>query len=55
MKRLFEILRGIVDELTDQSAYRRFLAAHALEHSAAAWRAFQDERWLAKARRGRCC
>jgi hypothetical protein len=49
------LLRGIVDELTDQSAYRRFLLAHGVEHSPTAWREFQDEHWQAKSRRGRCC
>jgi hypothetical protein len=55
MKRLLAILRGIVDELSDQTAYRRFLVAHGVEHSPTAWREFQDEHWQAKSRRGRCC
>jgi hypothetical protein len=55
MKRLLAILRGILDELSDQNAYRRFLAAHGVEHSPSAWREFQDEHWRAKSRRGRCC
>ncbi len=55
MKRLLTILRGILDELSDQSAYRRFLVAHGVQHSPTAWREFQDEHWQAKSRRGRCC
>jgi hypothetical protein len=55
MKRLLEILCGIVDELSDQNAYRRYLLAHGIEHSPATWRKFQDAHWLAKSRRGRCC
>jgi hypothetical protein len=55
MKRLLAILQGILDELSDQNAYRRFLAVHGLQHSPAAWREFQDEHWRSKSRRGRCC
>jgi hypothetical protein len=58
MRRLREIvgiLRGILAELSDQNAYHRYLAAHGVPHSPDAWRAFQDEHWQAKSRRGRCC
>jgi hypothetical protein len=55
MKRLLAILRGILDELSDQNAYRRYLLAHGIEHSPEVWREFQDEHWHAKSRRGRCC
>ena len=55
MKRFFEILRGILDELTDQNAYRRHLAAHGTTHSAEEWRKFSDERYQAKSTRARCC
>lgn len=49
------ILRGILDEITDQSAYRRHLASHGVEHSGVEWRKFCDERWKAVASRPRCC
>ena len=52
---LFEIARGILAELSDQSAYQRHLAAHGVEHSAEAWRAFQDQHGQALARRPKCC
>lgn len=55
MKRLFDILRGILDELCDRNAYRRYLVAHGVTDSPTSWRAFQDEHWRAKSRRGRCC
>jgi hypothetical protein len=55
MRRLLEILRGIIDELSDQNAYRRHLAAHGTNHSAEEWRRFSDERWKAKSTRARCC
>lgn len=52
---LKKILLGILDEITDQTAYRRHLAAHGAEHSGVEWRRFCDERWKAQARRPRCC
>ncbi len=55
MKRFLSILRGLLDELSDQTAYKRYLVAHGVAHSPDEWRAFQDEHWLAKSRRGRCC
>lgn len=55
MKRFFEILRGILDELSDQTAYRRHLAAHGAAHSGEEWRNFCDERYRKKSARARCC
>jgi hypothetical protein len=55
MKRFLEILRGILDELTDQTAYRRHLSAHGTTHSPAEWRKFTDEQWKARSTRARCC
>jgi hypothetical protein len=55
MRRFFEILRGILDELSDQNAYRRFLAEHGATHSAEEWRKFSDERYREKSTRARCC
>ncbi|MEO8096715.1 MAG: hypothetical protein ABI811_03375 [Acidobacteriota bacterium] len=55
LRNLAKIVRGILDELADQNAYRRFLDAHGRTHSPEAWRQFQDEHWQAKSRRGRCC
>lgn len=55
MKTLWSILKGVLQELSDQRAYERHLRWHGIEHSGDAWRQFCDERWGAKARRGRCC
>ncbi len=55
LKQLGAIVKGIIDEITDQRAYRRHLAWHGAADSGAEWRKFCDERWEAKARRGRCC
>ena len=55
LRELKQILAGILDEITDQRAYRSHLAAHGVQHSGAEWRSFCDEHWKAKGRRGRCC
>ncbi len=55
MKKFFEILRGIIDELTDQSAYKRHLAAHGAMHTPEEWRRFSDERYKTTSTRARCC
>lgn len=49
------VIRGILDEIFDQTAYRRHLAAHGVEHSGEEWRRFCDQHWAAKSRRGTCC
>ena len=54
-RRVLRIFSGVLDELSDQTAYRRHLTAHGAVHSAAEWRRFQDEHWAAKSRRARCC
>jgi hypothetical protein len=52
---VMRVLKGILNEITDQNAYRRHLTAHHAEHSGEEWRKFCDERWKAKAQRTRCC
>ena len=49
------VIRGVLDEIFDQTAYRRHLAAHGAKHSGKEWRRFCDEHWAAKSRRGTCC
>jgi len=55
LRRLFAGIRGLLNELSDQSAYARHLSAHAREHSPAEWRRFADERFRAKYQRPKCC
>ncbi|HLW75324.1 MAG TPA: hypothetical protein VKS01_00040 [Bryobacteraceae bacterium] len=55
MKAFFEILKGIVLELTDQAAYRRHLAAHGVKDSPEEWRRFSDQKWEAGSKRAKCC
>ena len=55
MKTFWEILKGLVRELTDQNAYQRHLAAHGVPHSPEEWRRFCDHKWEAGAKRPKCC
>ncbi len=55
LRNLAAIVRGILDELTDQRAYQLHLDAHGVVHSPDEWRRFCDAQWLARSRRGRCC
>ena len=49
------VLRGLLDELTDQRAYRCHLAAHGRVHSPQEWRHFCDEHYKSKGARASCC
>ena len=51
----FRIFWGLLRELSDESAYRRHLAAHGLQDSADAWRRFSSERFHRKFIAPRCC
>ena len=53
--KLRRILWGILQEVSGQSAYQRYLQWHGIAHSAQTWRHFCDDRWAREARRGRCC
>jgi hypothetical protein len=52
---LWNTVRGIAEELSDQAAYRRHLAAHGCTHSAEEYRRFQREHFRAKYQRAKCC
>ena len=54
-RQLAAIVKGIVDEIADQKAYRRHLDWRGAAHSGDQWRKFYDERWKARSRRGTCC
>ena len=55
IQRLARILLGILREIGDESAYRRYLDSHALKASGPAWRAFSEERMRARYSRAKCC
>ena len=46
---------ALLRELSDESAYERYLAAERREHSAEEWRKFSDARLGAKYFRPKCC
>ena len=54
MKFLRYLLR-LLQEIGDESAYRRHLALHGRKPSGAEWRRFSDERLGAKYARAKCC
>ena len=53
--RFTRLLLSFLRELSDENAYRRHLAAHGAEPSAAEWRRFSEERLRAKYARAKCC
>jgi hypothetical protein len=55
MKALWNIISGILRELSDESAYERYLLAHDRTHSPEEWRRFQEHRLGAKYTRAKCC
>ena len=55
MKKLLDIVIGLLRELSDENAYQRHLAAHGSSHSPEEWRRFCDCRFQAKYRRAKCC
>jgi hypothetical protein len=52
---LWQILKGIARELSDESAYARHLAAHGAVHSGSEWRRFSDARMKRKYSNAKCC
>ena len=54
-RRLWQVVVGIVREISDQSSYERYLQAHARVHSPAEWRRFSDEKARLKFQRPKCC
>lgn len=50
-----ELLRNILAEIFDESAYARFLARQGLVSSRATYAEFQREGQAARERRARCC
>jgi hypothetical protein len=55
LRELIRIVRGMLREIADESAYQRHLAAHGLAHSAEEWRRFSSARLEAKFTRPKCC
>jgi hypothetical protein len=53
--KVWRTLRELARELSDENAYRRYLQAAGLAHSAQAWRAFSDQKHARKYRNAKCC
>jgi hypothetical protein len=53
--RAWSVLRSVVLEIFDESAYARFLARNAIPSSRDAYAAFLHEQQALRARRPRCC
>lgn len=54
-QRVWQIIVGIMKEISDESAYQRHLLASGTTHSAAEWRRFSDARMRRKYQRAKCC
>jgi hypothetical protein len=52
---VFEVIAGVLREVFDESAYRRFLLHGNLASSAASYAAFCAEQEKSRVRRPRCC
>ncbi len=55
LNRFCSLVLGLLRELSDESAYRRHLAAHGRAHSGEEWRRFSEERLRARYQRPKCC
>lgn len=54
-RQFWRIVVGILHEISDETAYRRHLAAHGVAASGPEWRRFSEERLKQKYQRARCC
>ena len=55
LRAFVQVILGILRELSDQNAYKRYLAAHGRCHSGQEWRRFSEERFRVKYARPKCC
>lgn len=55
LARIWNTFRGLLKELSDESAYARFLRASGQKHSPEVWRAFSDRRYRRKYQNAKCC
>jgi hypothetical protein len=55
LRRFGSFMLALLRELSDESAYQRYLAVERREHSAEEWRKFSETRLYAKYFRPKCC
>ena len=52
---VWQVVIGILREISDQNAYQRHLRVHHAVHSPQEWRRFIDERLRRKFGQAKCC
>jgi hypothetical protein len=55
LRALGRLLAGLLRELADENAYRRYLERQGCAHSVVEWRRFSEARMRAKYSRAKCC
>jgi len=55
LRRIFDVVRGLARELSDESGYERYLRMSDRAHSRDAWKAFSDRRHRRKYQSAMCC
>lgn len=55
MRNIARLILAILRELSDESAYHRYLAAHNVAPSSQEWRNFSEERHRSKYSQAKCC
>lgn len=54
-RRIYRVIRELIRELSDESAYARYLASTGFENSPAEWRRFSEIRHRRKYQNAKCC
>jgi hypothetical protein len=55
LARIFNLVRDLARELSDEKAYQRHLQVMRRTHSTAEWKAFSDRRNRRKYQNAKCC
>lgn len=55
LRPIWRYLKALAGELSDQTAYRRYLEHTGRTHSGSEWRRFSDGRHSRKYRNAKCC
>jgi hypothetical protein len=55
MRGLWQFVLALVREISDESAYARYLSERGVPRSGAEWRRFSDARMRSKYSRAKCC
>lgn len=55
MRALIEFVRGLAREISDETAYARYLKQTGRKQSAESWRDFTDRRYRRKYQNAKCC